>query len=901
MSSSTWVRVSDLVDAAMQLSPEERAGYLDKACDDPKLRAYIDSLVVPFDQAGDFLEEPALESYARSNAEANCANVWIGRRIGDYRLDEQIGEGGMGAVFRASRADDQYRKQVAIKLLKEGFESSYALARFRAERQILANLEHPNIARLIDGGQTEEGFPYFVMELVDGEPIDQYCDARKLSINERLRLFCTICSAVEYAHQNLVIHRDLKPANILVTADGAPKLLDFGIARLLSPDLLADESERTVSLLRVMTPEYASPEQIRGDPVTTASDVYSLGVVLYLLLTGHRPYYFTGRSPTAMAEVICDTEPLRPSVVVGRTEVRTNSDGSTSVLAPPESVSAAREDKPEKLRRRLAGDLDNVLLMALRKEPQRRYASVGEFSRDIQHYLQDAPVLAHQDTFVYRTRKFIRRHRVVSASVAIFTLTLLGGILTTLHQARIAGAERAKAERRFNDVRQLANAMMFDVHDSIKDLPGATSARKLLVDRALQYLDSLSREVTDDPSLEKELATAYEKVGDVQGLAPFANLGDTAGALASYNKALQIRLSLARANPKDTEAQNALSSLYFRMAFSLDAKRDFAGASASIRKALAINEAAAARHKDATALDRLAGTHYVLAGILTETGALDEAMSHYKQAEAIRGEAQNPTPKEAAVLRGHLVADHIGMSEVYELKGELGPAVDVAERATFDLKQLSRDDPKNATMQMFVGEAEMNLGKLLEHDGRLNEALNHLRQAEERFRFLAGADPSDALVATNLSYTEMHLGETLVAKRQIKAGLARFATALDGFERTAKQSGQNDDISFGLAETFTGIGAAHTALAKGSASTQVSECQLAVSFYDKSLNILSEIQRRGALVAQDQSVFHQALDGRADCQKVLANRLASRLVELGSRHRMTANRGRGPFWMGTLG
>ncbi|HWW97384.1 MAG TPA: protein kinase [Edaphobacter sp.] len=875
MSSSTWIRVSDLVDAAMQLSPEERAGYLDKACDDPKLRAYIDSLVVPFEQAGDFLEEPALESYARSNAEEYGANAWIGRRIGDYRLDEQIGEGGMGAVFRASRADDQYRKQVAIKLLKEGFESSYALARFRAERQILANLEHPNIARLIDGGQTEEGFPYFVMELVDGEPIDQYCDAHKLSINERLRLFSTICSAVEYAHQNLVIHRDLKPANILVTADGAPKLLDFGIARLLSPDLLAEESERTVSLLRVMTPEYASPEQIRGDAVTTASDVYSLGVVLYLLLTGHRPYYFTGRSPTAMAEVICDTEPLRPSVVVSRTEVRTNSDGSTAVLASPESVSAAREDKPERLRRRLSGDLDNVLLMALRKEPQRRYASVGEFSRDIQHYLQDAPVLACQDTFVYRTSKFIRRHRVVSASVAIFTLTLLGGILTTLHQARIARAERAKAERRFNDVRQLANAMMFDVHDSIKDLPGATSARKLLVDRALQYLDSLSREVTDDPSLEKELATAYEKVGDVQGLAPFANLGDTAGALASYNKALEIRQSLVRAKPGDTEAQNALSSLYYRMAFSLDAKSDFAGASASIRKALAINEAAAARHKDATSLDRLAGTHYVLAGILTETGALDEAMSHYKQAEAIRGEVQNPTPKEAALLRGHLVADHVGMSEVYELKGELGPAVDVAEKALSDLQQLIRDDPKNATMQMFVGEAEMNLGKLLEHDGRLNEAQNHLGQAEERFRFLAGADPSDALVATNLGYTEMHLGETLVAKRQIKAGLARFATALEGFERTAKQSRQSDDISFGLAETFTGIGAAHAALAKGPASTQVSECRLAVSFYDKSLNILSEMQRRGALVAQDQSVFHQTLDGRAACQKVLASRLVN--------------------------
>ena len=871
-SPSTWIRVSELVDAAMQLSPEERAGYLDKACDDPKLRAYIDSLVVPFDQAGDFLEESALESYARDSAEVYCVNVWIGRRIGDYRLDEQIGEGGMGAVFRASRADDQYRKQVAIKLLKEGFESSYALARFRAERQILANLEHPNIARLLDGGQTEEGFPYFVMELVDGEPIDQYCDTHKLSINERLRLFCIICSAVEYAHQNLVIHRDLKPANILVTAEGVPKLLDFGIARLLSPDLLADESDRTVNLLRVMTPEYASPEQIRGDPVTTASDVYSLGVVLYILLTGHRPYYFTGRSPTVMAEVICNTEPLRPSAIVGRPETRTNPDGSTTVLASPESVSLARDDKPEKLRRKLSGDLDNVLLMALRKEPQRRYASVGQFSRDIQLHLQDAPVLAHQDTFLYRTGKLIRRHRLVSVSAAIFILTLLGGILTTLHQARIARAERAKAERRFNDVRHLANAMMFDVHDSIKDLPGATSARKLLVDRALEYLDSLSREVTDDPSLQRELATAYEKVGDVQGLAPFANLGDTAGALASYNKALQIRLTMARSNPQDADAQNALSSLYYRMAYCLNATSDFAGASESIRKALSLNEAAAAQRKDARTLDRLAGTHYVLAGILTETGALDEAMSHYRKAEAIRGEVQNPAPNEAALLRIHLAGDYFGMSEVYELKGQLVPAIDIAEKAALDLKQLSRDDPKNATLQIFLGEADMNLGKLLEHEGRLNEALSHLRQAEQRYRFLADADASDVLVATNLGYTEMYIGETLVAKKQVHAGLARFATALESFGRLAKQSGQNEDISFGLAESFSGIGAAHTALAKASVLGKTSECQLAVSSYDKSLNILSDMQRRGALVAQNQSVFHQALDGRAACQKVLANR-----------------------------
>ena len=867
MSNPAWSRVSEVVDATLELPPEERSRFLDEVCREPELRSYVDSLLLPFDGVETFLEEPAVDNYARACAEEilGDSNSWIGRRIGDYRIVELIGSGGMGEVFRAVRADEQYEKQVAIKLLKEGFESSYALARFRAERQILASLDHPNIARLFDGGQTEDGFPYFVMELVEGLPIDEYCDVHRLSIERRLKLFLAVCSAVEYAHQNLVIHRDIKPANILVTADGTPKLLDFGIARLLNSDLSPNDSGRTMSFLRVMTPEFASPEQIRGDPVTTSSDVYSLGVVLYILLTGHRPYQLSGLSTAAVSEIVCNIEPARPSTVVSRNETHPGQAEESNVSSSPERVSAARDERPVKLRRRLSGDLDNIVLMALRKEPQRRYASVGQFSQDIQLHLQNAPVLAHRDTFGYRASKFVRRHKWACVSVGIFILTLLGGILATVHQARIARAERAKAERRFNDVRQLANAMMFDVHDSIKDLPGATPARKVLVSHALQYLDGLSREVTGDPSLQQELATAYEKLGDVQGFAPEANLGDLSGAIASYNKALPIRLTLANANPQDQQAQNLLAALYYRMSWAFESNGQFAGALDSIRKALAINETAAEHDHEARMLDRLAGTHYAMAGILMNVGAVDEALMHYKQAAQIRGQTQNPGPRDARLLRTHLAGDYTGMSQAYELKGDLDSAMSTAETATDILDQLVKDNPQDATLQTFQSEADILLSTLLEREGRLNEALRRLQQARQRSLRLASSDPSNALVASDLSSIDTEIGKILVEKHSIPAALSSFSSAVSEYEAIAKRSGQTPDIAFGLADTYAGIGSAHSQLAQSATSTPEQQWRTADLYYGKSLDVLSGLRQRNPNNLQYQRLQQQTINDRAVC------------------------------------
>jgi serine/threonine protein kinase len=455
-----WRLIEELFHAAVELPPNERGDFLASACGgDVSLRAEIEKLIDGDDRAGSFIETPpALDKTTIALPEPDAESI-TGLRLGAYEVTREIGRGGMGTVYLAARADEEFRKRVAIKLVTAGFDHESIIQRFRNERQILAGLDHPNIARLLDGGTTESGAPYFVMEYIEGQTIRDYCDSHRLSTIERLKLFRTVCSAVHFAHQNLIVHRDIKPANILVTADGTPKLLDFGVAKLLSP--IAQATDITEVTSRMMTPEYASPEQARGETITTASDVYSLGVLLYELLTGHRPYRVDSRSLIEIIEAICEQEPAKPSTVIGRTETSPGA-GRTEVTLTPEAVSDARDSEPHRLRRELEGDLDNIVLKAMRKEPQRRYASVEQFSEDIKRYFKGLPVIARRDTLSYRTSKFIARHKAGVAAAALLIIALLGGAVTTLWQAHVARQERDKAERRFNQVRQLANSVLFE-------------------------------------------------------------------------------------------------------------------------------------------------------------------------------------------------------------------------------------------------------------------------------------------------------------------------------------------------------------------------------------------------------------------------------------------------------
>jgi serine/threonine-protein kinase len=425
-------RLENLFALIVEMKPEERAAFLDAECaDDAALRAEIESLLAADEQADDFVEKLAQAALAAAQlnktgetgepAEAE-ADSNVGRRIGPYRTIRRIGVGGMGVVYLAARDDDQFKQLVAVKVIRRGMDHEAIIRRFRHERQILAGLNHPNIARLLDGGATEDGLPWFALEYVEGQPLTEYCDQRRLSINERLRLFLTVCAAVGYAHQNLVIHRDLKPNNILITADGEPKLLDFGIAKLLHTGSSDETLDLTWTGIKPMTPAYASPEQARGETITTASDVYSLGVILYELLTNRRPYQVTSRmSESEVVRVICEQEPR-----------------------PPSRAEATPETAP--WRDKLAGDLDNIALKALSKEPERRYASVAELAEDISRYLAGLPVSASRDTFAYRAAKFVRRNKALVTTATLSVLLLVGVTILALWWAALARRESNKAQ-----------------------------------------------------------------------------------------------------------------------------------------------------------------------------------------------------------------------------------------------------------------------------------------------------------------------------------------------------------------------------------------------------------------------------------------------------------------------
>ena len=452
MTPQRWEQIRQVFDGALERPAQDRAAYLRVLCArDDELRREVETLLRSSEQAGEFLETPAaqlsqvifLDPSNNPSDDNEVGEYPEGHRIGPYQFVRRIGRGGMGAVWLATRFDREYRKQVAIKMVKRGMDSQEILRRFRTERQVLANLDHPNIARLIDGGSTPDGLPYLVMEYVEGTPIDQYCERRRCSISERLHLFRAVCSAVHYAHQNLVVHRDIKPSNIMV-AGGIPKLLDFGIAKLLSPDGVTLDLAQTRPEMRPMTLDYASPEQVRGEPITTATDVYSLGVLLFRLLTGKMPYGAKLGSQAAMQHAICEQEPLRPSSLV----LADDSTGVPEATQKMEAVSESRDKARKRLRKKLAGDLDNIILMALRKEPHRRYLSVEQFSQDIGRYLEGRPVIARLDTPGYQFAKFVRRNAEGVAAAVVIGVALIS-IADVSHHSDVVDA----AARRQPNVR----------------------------------------------------------------------------------------------------------------------------------------------------------------------------------------------------------------------------------------------------------------------------------------------------------------------------------------------------------------------------------------------------------------------------------------------------------------
>lgn len=567
---SRWSRSKSLLEAALDLPKNRRREFLEHACGTDR------------ELLEDILRLLACEEEADRYFGNWHEDLALGTRVGPYRLTAKLGSGGMGAVYRAERNDDTFRRTVAIKILRPGAISDEAVRRFEAERQILASIDHPNIARLFDGGTSEDGRPFLVMELVEGVPLDVFCDTRGLTTRARLRLFQKICAAVNVAHQSLVVHRDLKPANILVTDEGEPKLLDFGIAKLFHPEHAAYTAEQTRAELRLMTPDYASPEQARGKPVTTASDVYSLGVVLYELLTGRTPHDLSDLDLLEMTRRLCDEKPPRPSARV---------EGAA--------------------RRRLQGDLDNIVLKALSKEPKRRYASVTELSDDVERHIRKHPVRARADTFTYRAGRFVERHRVGLGLIAIATLTFTGFTVLTVRARTLAEHEAAKTRA----VNQFLQEVMSSANVARGGSRNATMFEAL--EAAGDRIDSL---FDGRPELE---SAVRHSIGMT-----LVSVGEYEAAEAHLLTALAKRRDLFGArHPDVAQSRYALGVLYFQ-------RGDFDRAVPELEEAVALQrELLGRRHPE------VAMSLHILGLIAQERGELQEAGALYDEVLEIRRQA----------------------------------------------------------------------------------------------------------------------------------------------------------------------------------------------------------------------------------------------------------------------
>lgn len=793
-------RIADLVEEAFELEGAHRTAFLRQACgDDLELLAEVEALLREEGHAANLMSSPAAEF----GAELLCREAALGElspneMLGDYRIVSLLGEGGMGEVYLAD--DSHFGRQVAIKLIKQGFGTKEFVRHFRQEERILAALNHPNIARLYGGAVTQKGLPYFVMEYVEGIPLANYSSEHALDIRARLGLFRKVCAAVSYAHQNLVIHRDLKPANIRVTKEGEPKLLDFGIARLLDPTT-AETDNLTIVTTRAMTPNYASPEQVRGDRMTTASDVYSLGIVLYELLAGKKPGLRKG----------------------GEVELQ-----------------------------RLDADLDNIVLKALRPGPERRYSSVGQFSEDIRRYLAGLPVIARKDTFAYRSSKFVGRHKLGLAVAASVALLLIGATIVASWEAHRANVQRILAERHFEQVRRLANSLMFEIHDSVKDLAGSTPTRRLIVSRALEYLDGLAHDAGTNPVLQRELATAYEKIGDIQGNPYSANLGDTDGALVSYRKALGIRESFAP-SALTTDTQMELGRIYRALGDIMDLKGDVAQMIRNYRHSLHIFAQLAQNEPANPAVqDELARAYETLGDGLGRTANADaEVITSYKKSLAIREELlrqdrSNPKRKRPVAIN------------LMKIGGALDPhqpeAIASLRQGVAVLESLAASDPTNGRARREVGWGYKQLGTTQVAAGDYSGAVESLQKSLAIKESSAAADPQNAQASLDLASGHVDLAEALTATGDEAQAVAQARQGITIVTTLSAADPTNAIYSRNLAvyEERLGDAFARSGADKSKPAAQRTEAwSEARESYEKAETIFSTLRDHGTLPPAD--------------------------------------------------
>ena len=715
-------RVAAIFHEALAVAPAERTTLLRSLCSgDHALLAEVTSLL----EASETEARVGLQRMAEAHAALRRA---LQRSIGPYQIDRLLGRGGMGAVYLAQRADGQFRQQVAIKLIDMPLATELFRERFRQERQILAGLAHPFITRLLDGGVSQSGELYLAMEYVDGVSVTRFCAEKQLSLRARLELFAKVCGAVQFAHQNLVVHRDLKPDNILVVADGTPRLLDFGTAKLLVPETTDAGTEFTRQGLQSFTPQYASPEQVLGDAITTATDTYSLGVLLYTLITGVQPYVIRTFTTGEMLRTICTEQPPRPS----------------AATAAPECAAF-----------RLDRDLDAIVLKAMRKEPQQRYGSVEQMAADIHSWLNGRPVSARQGNRRYRAGKFIRRNKVALIAAGLLCASVLIGIVGVLHQSSATNLQRRRAEARSRDLRELSNSLLTEINGAITQLPGSTPARLMLVKRVLAHLDHVSKDAAGDQVATLDLINAYAKLGNLQGNPYDENIGDPHGALQSLDKALELARPLAAAHPQDPAVERALAHVEQSRSEVLYGSGHTHESIIAVRSAIHYYDARIA-HPGATAKDYADDVSAIggLGDQLGQSGNASladtaDALQLYRKGLALSQRSLALAPGYVRSQRGIAV----GHLKIANMLAEVDPPTALNEYRKSLAAWLAITGPARTSVSTRRGIAltHNKIARALAEARRYPESIAEFDLARSPFESVAAADPEDSRALYDLA------------------------------------------------------------------------------------------------------------------------------------------------------
>jgi serine/threonine protein kinase len=730
MAVDRWNLIDEIFHAALERPLPERHKYVLNACgDDSELRLEVESLLANDRDAAATIGSLVVSDLRAIVKESSAGE--IGSRIGPYKLLRELDSGGMGIVYLAVRSDDQYFQIVAIKMIRKGMESPALLQRFGTERQVLATLNHPNIGTILDGGETSDGRPFIVMEFVEGQPITQACENLGLSIRRRIELFRSLCSAVHYAHQKLVIHRDIKPSNVLVTSDGAVKLIDFGISKPIAAGLISGGPSSMATTGLVLTPDYASPEQLSGLELTTSTDIYSLGVLLYELLTGSRPYTLHGLSYAAAERLVCLGEIRKPS---------------------------AAPELSDKTRKELAGDLDRIILMAMEKDPSRRYQTALHLNEDLLRYLEGKPVLARKATSLYRLQKFVRRHRTATLLTCAMVVMIGASVLLYSWQSR-------RAERRVNQIESLADSTISDMAEKLQNSSASVETQAALFQGAIQYLNQLRQSSKNDPRILLQLSKSYRRLGNLEGSPFVANLGNRAVAAASFQEALQTALA-AQARLPGAESSTAVIIAYHQLgqfetfAGDLDIARDH------YKRCLALAHEFLREKPDDPLRKQLLGASYAGLGYV-EYSNLETDQAVQNDRAAVQAVGDQPTGNEADDRR--LTAFYARLGRDLNELGSYTETIAVYKKAIPIAEDLVRkypsDQNKRIAFVLYNNFTDLLAGIETLNVGQADQARVYARKALESAEERVASDSRNVQARSDLAYAFVDMGHSLRSTR----------------------------------------------------------------------------------------------------------------------------------------